>query len=162
MVKRIEAAMEQRIVALDWMSPQTEGKALEKLHAMRNKIGYPDKWRDYSALTIGRSSLFENTKAASIFEAHRWFARLGKPVDRTEWWMTAPTVDAYYSAHMNDVNFPAGILQPPLMDLRLDLAPSYGDTGGTVGHELTHGFDDEGRQYDARGNLTNWCFTMRS
>jgi endothelin-converting enzyme/putative endopeptidase len=156
MTQQIQVAMESEIKGLDWMGPQTKTKALEKLHGMVNKIGYPDKWRDYSALEIKRDDLLGNVQRGDAFEARRQLAKIGKPVDHSEWGMTPPTVNAYYDGQMNDINFPAGVLQPPLFDSRLDDAPNYGNTGGTIGHELTHGFDDEGRQFDAKGNLKNW------
>jgi putative endopeptidase len=156
MVTEIESAMQQDIEALHWMSPETKKNALEKLHAVVNKIGYPDKWRDYSTLEIKRGDEMGNVRRASQFEFHRQLAKIGKPVDRQEWGMTPPTVNAYYDPQKNDVNFPAGILQPPLFDPASDAAPNYGNTGGTIGHELTHGFDDEGRQFDATGNLRDW------
>jgi putative endopeptidase len=156
MVELIEAAMERRINELDWMSPQTKKLALEKLHGLRNKIGYPDKWRDYSSVTITAQDFAANVRNANRFESHRNINKIGQPVDHGEWGMTPPTVNAYYNPQMNDVNFPAGVLQPPLYDAKLDDAPNYGDTGGTIGHELTHGFDDEGSKFDAKGNLANW------
>ncbi|MCI0349332.1 MAG: M13 family metallopeptidase [Acidobacteriales bacterium] len=156
MTKRIEKAMEQRIGQLDWMSPETKKQALTKLHAIRNKVGYPDKWRDYSAVTVSRDDFIGNVVRATEFESHRQINKIGQPVDWGEWGMTAPTVNAYYNPQMNDINFPAGVLQPPLYDAKLDDAPNYGNTGGTIGHELTHGFDDEGRQFDAKGNLKDW------
>ena len=156
MTRLIEDAMAQRIQQLDWMSPQTKQQALNKLHAIRNKVGYPDKWRDYSAVVITRDDFYGNSERASEFESHRQYDKIGKPVDRTEWDMTPPTVNAYYNPQMNDINFPAGVLQPPLYDAKLDDAPNYGNTGSTIGHELTHGFDDEGRQFDAKGNLKDW------
>jgi len=156
LVKQIEGAMQQDIEGSPWMSPATKQQALEKLHALANKIGYPDKWRDYSALTIARDDHTGNSQRARVFEFNRQIAKIGKPVDRGEWGMTPPTVNAYYNAQINDINFPAGILQPPLFDPRSDDAPNYGDTGSTIGHELTHGFDDEGRQFDAQGNLRDW------
>jgi endothelin-converting enzyme/putative endopeptidase len=156
MVKRIEDAMELRIQQLDWMGPETKQQALLKLHTIRNKIGYPDKWRDYSSIKIVRDDLAGNVARASEFEGHRDINKIGKPVDRGEWGMTPPTVNAYYNGQMNDINFPAGVLQPPLFDAKIDAAPNYGNTGGTIGHELTHGFDDEGSQFDAKGNLKNW------
>ena len=155
-VKEIQAAMEQDINGLPWMSPATKQQALAKLHGMANKIGYPDKWRDYSKLEIVRGDNLGNFKRARQFEFNRQLGKIGKPVDRGEWDMTPPTVNAYYNPQMNDINFPAGVLQPPAFDLNSDAAPNYGDTGGTVGHELTHGFDDEGRQFDAQGNLRDW------
>jgi putative endopeptidase len=156
MTREIEDAMAVRIQQLDWMSPATKQQALNKLHAIRNKIGYPDKWRDYSSVVISRDDFFGNTQRADEFENHREYNKVGKPVDRTEWGMTPPTVNAYFNAQMNDINFPAGVLQPPLYDAKLDDAPNYGNTGSTIGHELTHGFDDEGRQYDSKGNLKDW------
>jgi putative endopeptidase len=156
MVKEIEAAMEQDINSLPWMSAATKQQALVKLHAMANKIGYPDKWRDYSKLEIIRGDELGNVERARRFEFNRQLAKIGKPLDRGEWGMTPPTVNAYYDPQMNDINFPAGVLQPPAFDPASDAAPNYGDTGGTIGHELTHGFDDEGRQFDAQGNLRDW------
>jgi endothelin-converting enzyme/putative endopeptidase len=155
-VKEIQAAMEQDINSLPWMSPATKQQALIKLHGMANKVGYPDKWRDYSKLEIVRGDELGNIERARQFEFNRNLAKIGKPVDRGEWGMTPPTVNAYYNPQMNDINFPAGVLQPPAFDPDSDAAPNYGDTGGTVGHELTHGFDDEGRQFDAQGNLRDW------
>jgi len=155
-VKEIQTAMEQDINGLPWMSATTKQQALVKLHGMANKIGYPDKWRDYSKLQIVRGDELGNVERAREFEFNRQLAKIGKPVDRGEWDMTPPTVNAYYNPQMNDINFPAGVLQPPAFDLNSDAAPNYGDTGGTVGHELTHGFDDEGRQFDAQGNLRDW------
>ncbi|MFZ1142613.1 MAG: M13 family metallopeptidase [Candidatus Sulfotelmatobacter sp.] len=155
-VKEIQAAMEQDINGLPWMSPATKQQALAKLHGMANKIGYPDKWRDYSKLEIVRGDELGNVERARKFEFDRQLAKIGKPVDRGEWGMTPPTVNAYYDPQMNDINFPAGVLQPPAFDPNSDAAPNYGDTGGTIGHELTHGFDDEGRQFDAQGNLRDW------
>jgi endothelin-converting enzyme/putative endopeptidase len=156
MTKQVEDAMESEIRQLPWMGPETKQKALEKLHAVVNKIGYPDKWRDYSSIKIAREDYFGNVERAELFEARRQLNKIGKPVDRTEWQMTPPTVNAYFDPQMNDINFPAGVLQPPLYDPKVDNAPNYGDTGATIGHELTHGFDDEGRQFDAHGNLKNW------
>jgi endothelin-converting enzyme/putative endopeptidase len=156
MTKQVEDAMESEIRQLPWMGEATKQKALEKLHAVVNKIGYPDKWRDYSSIKIARDDFFGNQERADLFESRRQLNKIGKPVDRTEWQMTPPTVNAYYDPQMNDINFPAGVLQPPLYDPKLDDAPNYGDTGATIGHELTHGFDDEGRQFDAKGNLKNW------
>jgi putative endopeptidase len=156
MVKEIEDAMGRDIDSLPWMTPITKQHALEKLHSAANKIGYPDKWRDYSTLTIARDDEMGNMLRAREFEFHRQLAKIGKPVDRGEWQMTPPTVNAYYDPQMNDINFPAGVLQPPLFDANSDAAPNFGDTGGTIGHELTHGFDDEGRQFDAHGNLRDW------
>jgi endothelin-converting enzyme/putative endopeptidase len=156
MTLQIEKAMEEDIRALTWMSPATKARALEKLHSMVNKIGYPDKWRDYSSVAVKRDDFFGNVRSAQLFESRRDIAKIGKPVDRGEWFMTPPSVNAYYFAQTNDINFAAGILQPPLFDPKMDDAPNYGNTGATIGHELTHGFDDEGRKYDAKGNLKDW------
>ena len=156
MVREIQTAMEQDINSLPWMSAATKQQALVKLHGMANKIGYPDKWRDYSKLEIVRGDELGNVERARRFEFNRDLAKIGKPLDRGEWGMTPPTVNAYYNPQMNDINFPAGVLQPPAFDPASDAAPNYGDTGGTIGHELTHGFDDEGRQFDAQGNLRDW------
>ena len=156
MTKLIEQAMEADIKQLTWMGPETKKQALEKLHAVVNKIGYPDKWRDYSSVDIKRDDFVGNVHRATIFESKRQLAKIGKPLDRGEWGMTPPTVNAYYNPQMNDINFPAGVLQPPLYDPKMDDAPNYGNTGGTIGHELTHGFDDQGRQFDAKGNLRDW------
>lgn len=160
MTAQVEAAMAAEIQALDWMSPATKNKALEKLAAVVNKVGYPDSWRDYGPVRIARDDLVGNVIRATEFEQRRQLAKIGQPVDRGEWGMTPPTVNAYYNAQTNDINFPAGILQPPLFDPKMDDAPNYGNTGATIGHELTHGFDDEGRQFDAQGNLKNW-WTLR-
>src|SRR5438045_9277957 len=156
MVNHLEGAMAQDLNQLTWMTPATKKRALDKLHAITNKIGYPDKWRDYSALTIIRGDALGNSLRSNEFEFNRQLQKIGKPVDRLEWYMTPPTVNAYYDPQMNNINFPAGILQPPLYDVKIDDAPNYGNTGGTIGHELTHGFDDEGRQFDAQGNLRDW------
>ena len=156
MVRRIEDAMGQRIRALDWMSPETKQQALTKLAGIRNKIGYPDKWRDYSSVKIVRDDFAGNVERTHQFESRRDINKIGKPVDHGEWDISAPTVDAYYNPQMNDINFPAGVLQPPVFDPKMDAAPNYGDTGGTIGHELTHGFDDEGSQFGATGNLADW------
>ena len=154
--KEIEKAMETDIEQLTWMGPETKKQALAKLHAVVNKIGYPDKWRDYSSLNIVRGDFLGNRNRAEIFESKRQLDKIGKPVDRSEWQMTPPTVNAYYDPQMNDINFAAGVLEPPLFDPKMDDAPNYGNTGATIGHELTHGFDDEGRQFDAQGNLRDW------
>ena len=156
MTEAIEAAMKQRIAGLDWMSPATKEAANEKLKTLVKKIGYPQTWRDYSALNIERNDFLGNVERSQRFEAIRQLAKIGQPVDRTEWYMTPPTVNAYYSAQTNDINFPAGILQPPLFDPRMDDAPNFGNTGATIGHELTHAFDDEGSKFDAQGNLRQW------
>ena len=155
-VKEIEAAMQSEIQALPWMGAQTKEQALVKLRAIANKIGYPDQWRDYSALEIVRGDEIGNSRRASWFEFRRQLGKIGRPVDRGEWGMTPPTVNAYYDPQKNDINFPAGILQPPLFSAASDAAPNYGNTGATMGHELTHAFDDEGSQFDAQGNLRMW------
>lgn len=169
MTRQIEDAMAKDIASLDWMSEGTKRKAQEKLAAIVNKIGYPDKWRDYSALEIRRDDFAGNVMRANRFEVARRLAKIGKPLERGEWDMTPTTVNAYYDPQMNDINFPAGVLQAPLYDPKMDDAPNYGNTGGTIGHELTHAFDDEGRQFDAQGRLTDWwqkddaaAFTQRA
>ena len=156
MVRDIEAAMEQDITQLTWMSSATKVRAKEKLHAVANKIGYPDNWRDYTKLTVVAGDAFGNAQRAADFEAARQLAKIGQPVDHGEFGMSPPTVDAYYNPSMNDINFPAGILQTPFYDPAATDATNYGHIGGIVGHELTHGFDDEGRQFDAAGNLADW------
>jgi endothelin-converting enzyme/putative endopeptidase len=156
MVQAIESALARDITELAWMTPETKKYALEKLHAVANKIGYPDKWRDYSTVKVVRGDAIGNADRASEFEFHRQIAKIGKPVDRMEWLMTPPTVNAYYDPPMNDINFPAGILQPPFFDSKLDEATNLGAIGAVIGHELTHGFDDEGRKFDAKGNLRDW------
>ncbi len=156
MVNDIEAAMDKDIDGLDWMSPETKVKAKTKLHLVADKIGYPDHWRDYSSLKVVRGDAVGNAWRAAEFESRRQLAKIGKPVDRGEWGMSPPTVNAYYNPSMNDINFPAGILQAPLYDPNATDAQNYGHVGAIVGHELTHGFDDEGRQFDGNGNLAEW------
>lgn len=156
MTQQIETAMRQRIEQLDWMSAPTKEQALTKLKKMRNKVGYPDVWRDYSAVTIRPDDFHGDVLRSMAFEIHRQAVKIGQPVDHGEWGMTPVTVNAYYDAQLNDINFPAAVLLPPLFDSALDDAPNYGNTGGTIGHELTHGFDDEGRQFDSDGNLHDW------
>jgi len=156
LVDNLRAELRQRIQGLEWMSPATKEQALRKLDAFGVKIGYPDKWRDYSALTVDRGPLALNVMRARQFESHRNIAKLGKPVDRTEWGMTPPTVNAYYNSRMNEIVFPAGILQPPFFDANADDAVNYGGIGTVIGHEMTHGFDDQGRKSDAEGNLRDW------
>jgi putative endopeptidase len=156
MVHDIEAAMEQDIDQSDWMSAATKVRAKEKLHLVANKIGYPDKWRDYSKLEIKPEDAFGNSERAEEFENNRELAKIGKPVDHDEWSMTPPTVNAYYDPSMNDINFPAGILQPAFYDPKQDDAVNYGHIGAVIGHELTHGFDDEGKKFDGHGNLNDW------
>ena len=156
MVKNLEAALADDIRTLPWMSEATRQQALVKLDAITNKIGYPDKWRDYSSLDITRGPYVDNVFAADRFEFHRDLNKVGKPVDRAEWGMTPPTVNAYYNPQLNEIVFPAGILQPPYFDFQADDAVNYGAMGAIIGHEMTHGFDDEGSQFDARGNMKNW------
>lgn len=156
MTQEIETAMAGRINALGWMSAATKARALAKLHTIVNKVGYPERWRDYGALQVTRADFAANVQRGNAFEARRRLAKIGQPLDRGEWGMTPQTVNAYYDAQMNDINFPAAVLQAPLFDPKLDDAPNYGNTGGTIGHELIHGFDDEGRQFDAKGDLKDW------
>lgn len=156
MVENLRAALKVRIEGLDWMTAPTKIKAQEKLAAMRVKIGYPDTWRDYTDLRIQRQPYVLNLLETRRFEFQRRLARLGQPIDRTEWGMTPQTNNAYYNPSMNEIAFPAGILQPPYFDATADDAVNYGNIGATIGHEMTHGFDDEGRQYDADGNLKAW------
>ena len=156
MVQEIETMLGQDIQSLDWMTPATKQQALMKLHAVTNKIGYPDKWRDYSSVKIVRGEAVGNDQRATEFEVRRQLSKIGQRVDRGEWNMTPPTVNAYYSPLQNNINFPAGILQPPFFDNRMDAAVNYGAIGSVMGHELTHGFDDQGRQFDAEGNLRDW------
>ena len=155
-VHDIEAAMDRDIDTLAWMSAPTRVRAKEKLHAITDKIGYPEHWRDYSSLRISPTDALGNVQRSIAFENDRELAKIGKPVDRLEWGMTPPTINAYYDPSMNNINFPAGILQPAFYDPNADLAVNYGHIGGVVGHELTHGFDDEGAQFNAQGNLDNW------
>jgi len=156
MTLAIEQAMDKDIDSLDWMSADTKVKAREKLHTVMNKIGYPDKWRDYSKLEIVRGDVLGNEERVSQFEFARDLAKIGKPVDKSEWQMSPPTVNAYYDPQQNNVNFPAGYFQPPFFSDKEDDAANYGDMGSTIGHELTHGFDDQGRQFDKDGNLKDW------
>ena len=156
MVKDIESAMDRDIDSLQWMSAETKIRAKEKLHAVANKIGYPDKWRDYSSIEVKPDDALGDAERATIFENDRELNKIGKPIDRGEWDMTPPTVNADYNPSMNDINFPAGILQPSFYDKTQDDAVNYGHIGAVIGHELTHGFDDEGRKFDAKGNLSDW------
>jgi predicted metalloendopeptidase len=156
LVHNLEAALREDIQGLPWMSDETKKQALIKLDAITNKIGYPDKWRDYSALQVDRGSYAVNAFRAQRFEFNRQLAKVGKPVDRTEWGMSPPTVNAYYNPQLNEIVFPAGILQPPFFGATADDAFNYGAMGSIIGHELTHGFDDQGSQFDAQGNLRNW------
>lgn len=156
MVANIKTAMGVRINQLDWMSDSTKMQAIKKLNSFTVKIGYPDKWRDYSALEIDRSAYVLNVIHAVEFEAKRNYDKIGKPVDKTEWGMTPQTVNAYYNPSNNEIVFPAAILQAPFFDAQADDALNYGGIGAVIGHEITHGFDDQGRQYDAKGNLNMW------
>jgi putative endopeptidase len=156
MVHNLMAALHDDLLTLDWMSPATREQAIKKLSAINLKIGYPDKWRDYSAYKVDRGPYVENVLRGNEFEFARDIRKIGKPVDRTEWGMTPPTVNAYYSPPMNEIVFPAGILQPPFFDLHADDAINYGGIGSVIGHEMTHGFDDEGAKFDGQGNLKNW------
>ncbi|HZZ28787.1 MAG TPA: M13 family metallopeptidase [Pirellulales bacterium] len=159
LVKNLMLAYKERIESRDWMSPETKKEALAKLAAVRPKIGYPIKWRDYSGLKIGTDSYIQNVQAADAFETQYRLARLHKPVDRDEWQMSPPTVNAYYNPNLNEIVFPAGILQPPFFDMTADDAVNYGGIGAVIGHEITHGFDDQGSRSDADGNLRNWWTT---
>jgi putative endopeptidase len=156
MVNEIEKALGDDLQTLSWMTPETRKQALLKLEAVKNKIGFPDKWRDYSSIEIDRDDALGNDRRAAEFEVERGLHKIGKPVDRGEWGMSPPTVNAYYDPQMNNINFPAGILQPPFYSNKIDDAVNYGGIGAVIGHELTHGFDDEGRQFDAQGNLRDW------
>ena len=156
LVSNLRAALKDRIAQLTWMSAPTKQKAQEKLAAFNVKIGYPDTWRDYSRHEVKKGAFLANNLAAARFEFQRTLGKLGKPIDRTEWGMTPQTVNAYYDPSMNEIVFPAGILQPPFFDPKADDAVNYGGIGMVIGHEMTHGFDDQGCQYDAKGNLNNW------
>jgi putative endopeptidase len=156
MVEALEKSLSEDIQNLSWMSDETKKQAQVKLSAIHNKIGYPDKWRDYSSVEIVRGDLLGNFLRANEFEARRDVNKIGKPLDRNEWGMTPPTVNAYYSPPRNEIVFPAGILQPPFFDKNADDASNFGSIGVVIGHELTHGFDDQGRKYDPQGNLRDW------
>jgi endothelin-converting enzyme/putative endopeptidase len=156
MVIEIEDQMKHDINSITWMGPETKKRALEKLAAVTRKIGYPDKWRDYSSIRIDQSDYFGNWYRSNLFESHRETVKIGQAVDRNEWGMTPPTVNAYYDPSENNINFPAGILQPPFYSNDARDSVNYGAVGAVIGHELTHGFDDEGRQFDAKGNLKDW------
>lgn len=156
LVADIRAAFDRTFPTLDWMGPETQAKAHAKLAAITEKIGYPDKWRDYSALTVAPDDAVGNARRAAAFETHYELAKIGRPVDKGEWFMSPPTVNAYYSSTHNDINFPAGILQPPFFNDQADDAVNYGAIGAVIGHEITHGFDDQGRKFDGDGNLKSW------
>src|SRR5581483_9920012 len=156
MVDALEKSLDQDITTLPWMTEETKKQAKLKLVAIRNKIGYPDVWRDYSKLEIKPGDLMGNFLRANEFESRRQIAKISKPLDRKEWGMTPPTVNAYYSGSYNEIVFPAGILQPPFFDKSMDEYVNFGSIGAVIGHELTHGFDDQGRKFDAHGNLRDW------
>ena len=156
LVNNLEGALRARLAKLDWMSEDTKKAAYAKLETLVPKIGYPDQWRDYSKLAIKRGAYFDNVRAAVAFEALREFAKIDKPVDRTEWGMLPQTVNAYYNPMQNEIVFPAAQLQPPYFDATMDDAVNYGGVGAVIGHEMLHGFDDEGSQFDAKGNLSDW------
>lgn len=156
LVNNLGLSFQERIQSLNWMSDATKEQAQIKLKSIMKKIGYPDKWRDYSNLEISRDSYYQNVQNAAAFEHRRIMKKIGQPVDRTEWGISPPTVNAYYNPSMNEIVFPAGILQPPFFNPAADDAVNYGGIGAVIGHEMTHGFDDEGRQFDAQGNLKNW------
>jgi endothelin-converting enzyme/putative endopeptidase len=156
LVNELTDAMAEDIQNLDWMTPETKKQALVKLHGIEDKIGYPNHWRDYSSVEIVRGDHAGNAYRAGAFEFHRQIQKIGKPVDRGEWGMTPPTVNAYYDPQLNTINFPAGILQPPYFEKTMDDAVNLGEAGAVIGHEMTHGFDDEGRKFDADGNLRDW------
>jgi predicted metalloendopeptidase len=156
LVDALEKSLAADIQDLPWMTPETKKQAAVKLNAITNKIGYPDKWKDYGTVTIKRGDLVGNFRQVRGFEVRRAYGKIGKPLDKKEWGMSPPTVNAYYSPSNNDINFPAGILQPPFFDKDSDDAVNFGGIGVVIGHELTHGFDDQGSKFDANGNLTNW------
>jgi endothelin-converting enzyme/putative endopeptidase len=156
MVHAIERAMHDDIENVNWMTPATKEQAIVKLKGIEDKIGYPSHWRDYSSVKVTRDNYLGNVEQASSFELERWVAKIGKPVDRSEWTMTPPTINAYYDPQLNTINFPAGILQPPFFEKNMDDSVNYGAIGMVIGHELTHGFDDQGRKFDAHGNLRDW------
>jgi len=156
MVHAVETALNSDIQSLSWMSPATKQQAIVKLKGIEDKIGYPSRWHDYSSVKIARDSYLNNVAQATSFEFERWVAKIGKPVDRAEWTMTPPTINAYYDPQLNTINFPAGILQPPFFDPSKDDAVNYGAIGMVIGHEIIHGFDDQGRKFDDKGNLRDW------
>ena len=156
MVAALESALETDIKSLDWMTAETKTKAIEKLHKITNKVGDQAKWLDYANVRVARDDAYGNAARASQADIARELAKIGKPVDKTDWYMSQPTVNAYYDPQANDINFPAGILQPPFYTVSADDAINFGGIGAVIGHELTHGFDDEGRQYDGDGNLRDW------
>ena len=156
LVNNLQGVYKERIEKLDWMSPETKKRALEKLAAFTKKIGYPDKWKKYDDVTISKDAYFKNEQSIAAHNYNEMIKKVGKPVDKTEWGMTPPTVNAYYNPAFNEIVFPAGILQFPFFDKDADDAINYGAIGAVIGHEMTHGFDDQGRQYDKEGNLKDW------
>jgi putative endopeptidase len=156
LVNNLQTTFEERIKRLDWMSDATKKRGIEKLHAFTKKIAYPDKWKEYQGVTIDKKDLFGNIRRTSVWEYNDMVGRMGKPVDRTEWGMTPPTINAYYNPSNNEIVFPAAILQFPFFDFAADDALNYGGIGAVIGHEMTHGFDDQGRQFAANGNLMDW------
>lgn len=156
MVENIISTFSERLQQNDWMSDSTRKKAIAKLHAIVKKVGYPDNWKDYSSVNIVPDDILSNIKATASDKYKRTINKIGKPVDRSEWFMTPPTINAYYDPTANNINFPAGILQPPFYFVHGDDAVNYGAIGMVIGHEITHGFDDQGRQYDADGNMKEW------
>jgi len=156
MLKRIRTALSHTIDQLDWMTPETKKAAQEKLASFHEKIGYPDKWRDYSSLNITPANYLANVENSDAFEVQRDLKKIGQPMDHNEWYMSPPTVNAYYDPQNNEIVFPAGILQPPFFSMEADDSVNYGALGVVIGHEITHGFDDQGAQFDPKGNLRNW------
>ena len=156
LVATMRVTLGEELARANWLSPETKKQALAKLDKIAPKIGYPSKWKDYSSIEVTPGKLLENVQAANLWQMKQQIDKLGKPVDRTEWHMTPPTVNAYYSPQMNEIVFPAGILQPPFFDLSADDAVNYGAIGVVIGHEIGHGFDDQGAKYDGAGNLRNW------
>jgi len=156
LVENLEKALAEDIRTLPWMTEETKKAALTKLAAITNNVGYPKKWRDYSKVAIARDDFYGNTERLAEFQRERNIEKIGQPTDKTEWHMTPPTVNAFYSSQLNSINFPAGILQPPFFDPQRDMATNYGGVGAVIGHEMTHGFDDQGRKFDGAGNLRDW------
>lgn len=156
LVENLRATLREELQKADWLTPETKKNAIAKLNAFYAKIGYPDRWRDYSGVTVRRDRFFESVRSATEFGRRYQISKIGKPIDRNDWGMTPPTVNAYYNPTMNEIAFPAGILQPPMFDMEADDAVNYGAIGAVIGHEMGHGFDDQGSKYDAEGNLRNW------
>ncbi|OYW11086.1 MAG: peptidase M13, partial [Acidobacteriia bacterium 12-62-4] len=156
LVENLRVTLREQLDASTWMDAETKKNAIEKLNAFRAKIGYPERWKDYSAVKVDRGNLFGSMESASEFSRMENLAKIGKPLDRNDWGMTPPTVNAYYSPLRNEIGFPAGILQPPMFDMEADEAANYGAIGAVIGHEMGHGFDDQGSKYAASGDLRNW------